>query len=296
MSPTISAVIIALNEEQNLPGLLERLDWTDEVIVVDGGSSDGTVAIARSWGARVLVRSFDNFAAQRNYGLALARGDWILSIDADERPAAGLKEEVRERIATSRLAAFRVPIRSKIFGRRFRFNGTQDDRPVRLVRRGAARWAGGVHEVLQVAGRVGRLRRALEHETIPNLAAFLTKMERYTTLAAAQRIAAGQLPRKWNRWLAPPREVFRRLVWKQGFFDGPQGWAFALLSGVSEWILADKHRRMWDEAQVRNAGCRVRSDVRPRSLACAYPPARPARPAIRAANSAIRNPQSAIPV
>jgi glycosyltransferase involved in cell wall biosynthesis len=244
-APSITAAVITLNEEQMLPGLLASLAWADEIVLVDGGSLDRTVELARAAGCRVAEHPFDTYARQRNRALGLAGGDWILSIDADERPTPRLVDEIRTTIAVSRRAAYRVPIRSRIFGRRMRYSGTQDDRPVRLFRRGQAHWSGDVHEVLQVSGRIGRLNGWLEHETLPNLPAFLAKMRRYTSLEAGQRVRAGRLPRRRDLWLAPAVEVFRRLVWKKGCLDGPEGWAFCLLSGVSQWVLARKHQRMW---------------------------------------------------
>lgn len=249
MSPStsISAAIIAWNEAANLAELLPRLDWVDEIVVVDGGSQDETASVARSYGCRVLVRRFDTFAAQRNFALEQSRGAWVLSIDADERPTPGLAAEVRRRIATDGYAGYRVPIRSTIFGHRVRYGGTQDDLPVRLVRRKLARWDGDVHEVLRVVGRVGRLEGWLEHRTMPDLRSFAGKVDRYTALEAAARVAAGCPPRAAARWVAPLREVFRRLVWKHGILDGPPGWAFCVLSGYSEWVLAERHRRLWRE-------------------------------------------------
>jgi glycosyltransferase involved in cell wall biosynthesis len=194
----------------------------------------------------VAVRRFDNFANQRNVALHLAGGDWVLFVDADERPTRQLAREIRRRTAACREHGFRVPIRSSIFGRRFRFSGTQDDRPVRLVRRNSGRWMGRVHEVLRCRGRVGQMRNWLEHTTLPDLPTFLAKMERYTTLEAEVRVATGRRPTWRDAWLVPSREVYRRLVWKQGWLDGPRGWAFCLLSGWSEWVLADKHLRLWD--------------------------------------------------
>ena len=247
-NPTISAAIITLNEERRLPSLLAALNWADQVVIVDGGSTDDTVAIARRHGCRLAVHPFDSFARQRNRAIEMATGDWLLSIDADERPTKRLAAEIRTRIAQSRHAAFRVPIRSRIFGRPFRHSGTQDDRPIRLFRRGAARWEGEVHERLrlaQSAARVGQLRAWLEHDTLPDLASFLQKMDRYTTLEARQRVASGQSPRWRDRWLSPIVETARRMIWKRGLLDGPEGWAFCLLSGLSQWVLADKHRRWW---------------------------------------------------
>ena len=243
--PTITAAIVALDEERNLGELLPRLDWVDEIVVVDGGSADATAAVARSHGSRVALRRFDTFARQRNHALRLATGEWVLWIDADERPTPRLAAEIRRQTLGTRHAGFRIPIRSSIFGRRFRGSGTQDDCPVRLARRRAARWVGSVHEQLRVPGRVGRLRSWLRHETLPDLHTFLVKMHRYTTLEAEARVEAGRPPRRLDPWILPAGEVLRRLVWKRGLVDGPEGWAFCLLSGLSEWVLADRHRRLW---------------------------------------------------
>jgi len=244
-SPTLTVAVIALNEETHLGQLLPRLSWTDEVIVVDGGSVDRSVEVARSCGANVVERTFDHFANQRNAAMEASRGDWILFIDADERPTPCLITELRVRTTTESFAAYRVPIRSTIFGRRFRFSGTQDDQPLRLMRRGSGRWDGAVHEQFGITGAVGRLTAHLEHFTLPNVAAFRRKMQRYTTLEAEARVARRQPPTLRDAWLRPGLELFRRLIWKQGWLDGPEGWKFCALSGLSEWVLAQKHRELW---------------------------------------------------
>lgn len=248
-APTLTVTIIALNEEKNLPGLLRRIGGVDEMVLVDGGSCDRTVDIARAYGARVASRPFDTFARQQNHALSLASGDWVISLDADERPTAAMLREIRRRISSDHYDAYRVRVRSSIFGRALRFSGTQDDRQVRLVRRGLAAWHGDVHETLESQGRVGQLRHWLDHDPLPDLGTFLAKMNRYTRLAAEARVAQRTPPRRREAWLAPPREIFRRLIWKQGFWDGPQGWAFCLLSGLSQWVLADQHRRLWAQTK-----------------------------------------------
>jgi hypothetical protein len=272
--PTITAAIITLNEERSLPALLARLDWVTEIVVVDGGSTDRTVEIAAGHGCHVVTHPFDTFARQRNRAIDLARGEWVLSIDADERPTPAFVSEARARIRRADCEAFRVPIRSRIFGRPFRYSGTQDDLPIRLFRRGATAWEGDVHEVLRLtvhapatgghkppdnaatprrprdSHRIGRFQAWLEHDTLPNLASFLQKMDRYTALEVRRRVAVGRAPRWPDRWLAPPLEVGRRLIWKKGLLDGPQGWAFCLLSGLSQWMLADKHARWWRQREA----------------------------------------------
>jgi glycosyltransferase involved in cell wall biosynthesis len=249
--PTVSVTIIAQNEERNLPGLLATLTWPDEIIVVDGGSTDATAAIARSFGARVEMRPFDDFCRQQNHALSLAECDWVLSLDADERPTPAMVAEIRRRLPNCRENAFRARIRSTIFGRPLRFSGTQDDRQVRLARRRLARWTGEVHETLETSGPIGQLRNWLDHDPLPDLAVFLTKMHNYTTLAADRRLTQAQPPRFRDPWLNPAREIFRRLIWKQGIFDGPEGWAFCLLSGLSDWVLADTHRKAWAKREER---------------------------------------------
>jgi len=258
--PTVTAAVITLNEEEKLAGLLRQLAWTDEIVVVDGGSHDATVEIARSHGCRVASRPLESFADQRNYARRLATGDWVFSIDADERPTPRLIAEIGRRIRGSKYDGFRVPIRSRIFGRAVRWSGTQDDCPVRLFRRGAGCWAGDVHEVLRVAGRVGRLENHLLHQTTADLQTYLAKMHRYTLLEAKARVAAGRRPAWTDTWIAPAGEVFRRLIYKQGLLDGPAGWAFCLLSGLSQWTLARQHRRLWKRVV---APSRLRLDVSP---------------------------------
>ncbi len=257
--PTLTVAIIAQNEARNLAELLPSFRWADEILVVDGGSRDETVALARRHGCRVIERRFDHFAAQRNCALQHAHGDWVLMIDADERPTERFVRELRRRIGSESAAAYRVPIRSRIFGRAMRYAGTQDDRPIRLVQRDGAHWTGDVHEVCQVVGRVANLAAGLEHCTLPDVSAFFAKMHRYTALAARARVDQGIPPQPWEPWLGPPRELFRRLVWKLGVLDGPAGWAFCALSALSVWVGAREHRRQW---QLCHGGA-VREHVLP---------------------------------
>ncbi len=244
-NPSISVAMIVLDEAPRLRELLPQLTWADEIVLVDGGSHDETVAIGKQHGCRVATRRFDHFAAQRNFALSQCRGDWVLSLDADERPTAAMVDEMRERTRGPQCDAYRVPIRSTIFGRPMRFSGTQNDRPIRLVRRGQAQWTGHVHEQLDVQGNIGQLEHSLQHNTLPDLDAFLSKMHRYTRLEAERRVDEGVAPVRGSTWREPAREVFRRLIWKHGWLDGPHGWAFCLLSGLSAWVVADQHDRLW---------------------------------------------------
>ena len=132
-------------------------------------SRDRTVEIARREADIVVVRDFDDFATQRNTGLEAASGDWLLSVDADERVTPELAIEIRRVIndPAAPYRGYRVPIRSEVLGRRFAFSGTQHDLPVRLFRRDCGRWVGLVHETIDLCGPVGSVSSPPRHRTIP---------------------------------------------------------------------------------------------------------------------------------
>lgn len=237
----VSVALIVLDAEAHLRELLPTLTWAGEIVVViDDRTTDASAAVAEMAGSRVVSRRFDNFAAQRNHAVALATRPWVLSLDADERPTAALLREIAARIRVSADVAFRVPISSRILGHAFRFSGTQDDRPIRIWRRGAARWQGAVHERLVVDGPIGALASPLEHDTLPTRAALREKIERYTDLAAVDSAARRRAIHAWSLPYYAAREFFRRWIWKQGFRDGPAGLEFCLWSAYSEWVLARK--------------------------------------------------------
>jgi glycosyltransferase involved in cell wall biosynthesis len=249
--PRISALVLARDEAANLPGCLASMRWVDElVVVVDGTSRDQTLAIAQSLADVVVLRDFDDFAGQRNAGLDLATGDWIFAIDADERATPELGDEVRRALARPALewgaeeapSGYRVPIESVILGRRFGFSGTQHDRPLRLFRKGAGRWVGTVHETVALSGRVGHLRSALQHCTLPDMQTFLRKLNEYTTLEAIKFEREGRSHRAADLTVRPMWTFLKLYLGKQGFRDGLEGFVFCVLSGLSVAVRHWKHR------------------------------------------------------
>ncbi|GIW87478.1 MAG: glycosyl transferase [Isosphaeraceae bacterium] len=245
--PRISALIIARDAAHDLPGCLDSLTWTDErIVVVDPASSDATEALARRLADQTVVRPFDTFAAQRNAGLARAQGRWVLAVDADERVTPELAQEIQTTIAQSppEIAGYRIPIRSILFGRPFVASGTQLDRPLRLFLRDRGRWVGRVHETVELNGAVGQLRHVIDHRTHETLSVFLSKLDRYTTLEAAELASRGRRPRPFDLTLRPLGTFFRLYLARAGFRDGVEGFLFCSLSAVSTLVRYAKLREL----------------------------------------------------
>ena len=243
----VSVLILAKNEAENLPQCLQTVAWANEVIVVvDRASRDDTREIAQRGADLVALRTFDDFASQRNAALELASGEWVFAIDADERATPELAAEIRRVTGDPRNPhnGFRVPIRSVILGRRFHYSGTQNDRPLRLFRRGAGRWVGAVHETVDLQGTAGLLASALQHRTIPDMRTFLRKINEYTTLEAIKFERERRPYRPAELALRPVWTFLKLYVGKQGFRDGLEGFVFCALSGVSVAVRHWKHREL----------------------------------------------------
>jgi glycosyltransferase involved in cell wall biosynthesis len=250
-TPRISALIVARDEAENLPGCLESLAWADEtIVVIDAASIDQTETLARKLATRVLVRTFDDFAGQRNAALTLAVGDWVFAVDADERATPALASEIRQTVSGPSLhhAGFRIPIRSVVLGRPFNHSGTQHDRPLRLFRRDLGRWVGTVHETVDLRGSSGEMSGYLTHRTIPDIKTFLRKIDHYTSLEALQAHREGRPFRAVDLTVRPAWTFAKLYLGKQGFRDGLEGLAFCALSGLSVAV------RHWKLRELIQAG------------------------------------------
>jgi glycosyltransferase involved in cell wall biosynthesis len=236
---SLSAILIAKDEERDLPGLLESLKGlaTEIVIVVSADTTDRTEELARAAGARVLRRGFDDYARQRQASLDAASGEWCLWIDPDERATPALAAEIRAALqAEPTAAAFDVPFEIVFLGRTLRWGGLGSETHVRLFRRDRARFVGGaLHESLQVDGDLGRLRGKIVHEPYRDVSDYLSKLDRYTTLAAQKRFAAGRRFTPLHH-LILPWELFARAVLKLGALDGFPGLVWAGLSAFHSWL------------------------------------------------------------
>jgi glycosyltransferase involved in cell wall biosynthesis len=239
MTPSLSALLIAKDEERDLPACLESLKGlaTEIVLVVSADTTDRTEELARAAGAKVLRRAFDDYARQRQAGLDAATSDWCLWIDPDERSTPALADEIRAALAGApSVDAFDVPFEVVFLGRTLRWGGLGSESHVRLFRRAKARYVGGaLHESLQVDGEIGRLQGRIVHEPYRDVSDYLSKLDRYTTLAAQKRFDAGRRFTPLHH-LILPWEFFARAVLKLGLLDGYPGLVWAGLSAFHSWL------------------------------------------------------------
>lgn len=247
MTATLSVAIIAKNERRNLPRALRSVaGLADETVVLDGGSTDGTPALARALGAKVHARAFDGFASQKNAALDLCTGDFILVLDADETVPPPLAAAIRGVLADPAAApGYALARRSLFLGRFLRHSGWFPDYTTRLVRRGRARFAPAlVHESLAVDGPVARLppEAHLDHYTTESIAAHLTKMNRYTSLSARDFTSARRRPGLPELALLPPFIFLKTWVLKRGFRDGREGFVLSVLSAFYVFVKYWKFR------------------------------------------------------
>jgi glycosyltransferase involved in cell wall biosynthesis len=230
MPKTLSVVLITLNEAANLPRTLASVSWAQEIVVVDSGSTDATVEIARKAGARVFEEPWKGFAAQKNSAIAHATGEWVLSLDADEEIGPKLAEEMQGLLAGEPgFSAYRIPRLNHFLGLPLRHGGYWPDPKLRLFRKGAARFAERpVHETMESAGPVGQLKSPLIHHCYPTLEDYIEHMNRYSSAGAQMLVDSGRAPRSlpslaWNALLNPAATFVYNYFVRLGFLDGREG-------------------------------------------------------------------------
>jgi glycosyltransferase involved in cell wall biosynthesis len=241
--PSLSLIVITKNEEHCIARCLSSVD-ADEIIVVDSGSVDRTVEIARESGARVIVTSdWPGYGPQKSRALELASSDWVLSLDADEWIEPEFGDRIRRAIDTlDAPAAYQTLRRSRFCGKTLRFGGWASDYVVRLFRRGHARFSDDlVHEGLIVNGPIRRIGVTIEHDSIDSWSDAQDKIDRYSQAAAHQMMARGRRAGPLAAPLHGLAAFLKVYVLRLGFLDGAAGW------GVAEYnrqYAAAKWRRL----------------------------------------------------
>jgi glycosyltransferase involved in cell wall biosynthesis len=243
--PKVSVTVITFNEAANIAAALDSVRWADEIVVVDSESTDDTVAIARRYTDRVIVRPWPGYVAQKNHAALEAASDWIFSLDADERVTPELAGEIRALLQHEPSApGYRVPRATFHLGRWIRSTDWYPDYQLRLYDRRRARWAGRhVHESVQADGVVGRLRHDLQHYAYRDIAHHLRSMDRYTTLAARQMYEDGRRAGWFDIVVHPRLAFFRNYVLRGGFRDGMPG---LIVSAMNAYYVGLKFAKLWE--------------------------------------------------
>jgi glycosyltransferase involved in cell wall biosynthesis len=257
----LSVVIITFNEEANIGRTLESVqplvaDGKGEIIVVDSGSTDRTVGIAKSFGAKVFVEKWRGFAAQKNSAIDKATGDWILSLDADEELSAELSGHLPEGLAAADSGAspkpfphdlngFRFRRRNSFLGRWIRHGGFWPDPKLRLFRRGTGRFEDrAVHEDLKVGGTTWRMNGDLIHHAYPTLSDYIEHMNRYSSLGAGMVVAKGNVRFSFiNIVLRPLFTFIYNYFFRVGFLDGREGLLLHLYHAA---YVSWKYSKAWE--------------------------------------------------
>jgi len=280
----ISVVLITLNEETNLPRTLESVmplvrDERGEIIVVDSGSTDRTLEIARSFGAKVFVEPWKGFASQKNSAMDKAAGDWVLQLDADEPLEPGLAKEIawvlngverwkrdgfpvdndeQSRELRSRglrygfdedLCGFFIPRRNMFLGRWIRHGGFYPDPKLRLVRRGAGKFGEhGAHPTMRVQGATGQFKHALLHHAYPTLRGYIDHMNSYSSSGATIAVAGGHSSFSLINIVVRPLFTFiYNYFIRLGFLDGREGLLLHLYHSV---YVSWKYAKAWELARA----------------------------------------------
>jgi glycosyltransferase involved in cell wall biosynthesis len=247
----LSAVLITRNEARNLPDCLASLGFCDEIVVVDNASTDGTAQLAAKAGARVINKAeFAGFGKQKQAALDAARGDWVLSIDADERVPAALAREIMAVVESGGHAGYTVNRKPYFLGKFLRHGGWYPDRVLRLARRDVAHFSSdAIHEQLVVKGSVGALNNDMVHLSYRTIDDVLTKQRRYALLSAQVRRARGV---RGGLGAALSRGLFaflKHYVLQAGLLDGGHGLVAAIAkSQEAFWRYLSAG---WDEPDER---------------------------------------------
>jgi glycosyltransferase involved in cell wall biosynthesis len=249
--PGLTGIIPSLNEEQNLEACIESFrEICDEIIVVDSGSTDRTLEIARRYTDRIYVRPWADYRTFLKFAMPRARHRWLLIVDCDERLTPSLRKEVRDRVDREGAGAvgFRMKRTSHFLGRRIRYSGWQNDFVYRFFQKGR----GGprdreVHPGIVIDGPIEALDGLLLHFPYPTFEDYFSKFNRYTSAAARDRLRAGKRASWSDRFLSPPARFLRTYFLRLGFLDGYPGFVLSVLGAF--YVFA-RYTKMW---QMQNA-------------------------------------------
>ncbi len=249
----ISVVIITKNEEDLIRISLESVKWADEIIVIDNGSTDKTVEIAKSYTDKVFIVNEEGFNARRVKGMEEAKGDWVLYVDADERVLKPLQEEIRELVQSNNYSAYALSRRNIIFGKEQKYNAFWPDWVIRLIKKDDfIDWVGEVHEYVTFKGKLGYSKNSLLHLTHRGLDQIVIKSLEWSKIDAKLRMNADH-PKMtgWRFVRLLITETFNQGIKRGGFLNGTISTMDSILQTFS---LLMTYIRLWEIQQPKTLG------------------------------------------
>ena len=226
----LTVAIIAMNAETQIGACLASVAFADEIVVVDSGSTDATVEVARRHGARVEQKEWMGFGRQKQHAVALARHDWVLCLDVDERVTERLGRSIHAAVGGGRYHAWRMARRNRFLGRWLGHGEGYPDWSVRLFHRAHAGWSNDeVHEAVLTTTDVGRLDGDLLHESAEDVATYVSKQNRYTSLHAQALFRQGVRASYWRLVTSPVARFVKFYLLRLGFLDGGPGFAHIVI-------------------------------------------------------------------
>jgi glycosyltransferase involved in cell wall biosynthesis len=252
----LSVILITQDESTDIRACLESVHWADEIVVVDGGSRDDTIAICREYTDKVYVsENWPGFGPQKNHALSYATGEWVLSLDADERVSSALRHEIEQAMAAGHFDAYEIPRLSTYCGRTLRHGGWWPDHVLRLFKRGQGSFSNRrVHEKVIVTGPYGQLQEPLIHETFASLEEVIDKINRYSSEGARLLHEQGKRGGLGTAIGHSLWAFIRTYFLKAGLLDGREGLMLAISNAEGTYYrylkLAYLLKRQADRPQV----------------------------------------------
>ena len=247
----LTVTVITHNEADHIGAALDSVAWADERIVIDSGSKDGTVEIARAKATKVIVREWPGYSAQKNFAADQASNDWVLSMDADERVTPGLAEEIRHLLSREPDArGYRIKRVSHYLGEWIRTTDWSHDYQLRLYDRRAGRWNGlRIHESFRLAeGKPAQLHGEMEHYAYRDISHHLQKIDAYTTLIVDQWVEEGRRTTPVQVAIHPFLAFLRNYILRRGFLQGTTG---IVISALNSYYVFLKFAKLWERQRTR---------------------------------------------
>ena len=247
----LAAVVVALNEEEKIGDCLESISFVDDIVVVDSGSTDRTLEICHAHGARVFHNEWKGYIEQKNFALSLVESDWVLSVDADERVSARLREEIIAELKNPQADGYYIPRLAYYVNRWIYHCGWFPDRKLRLFRREVGRWTGeNPHDKVMVStGRTARMAGIIFHLSFEDIAAHVRTLNDFSTIGARERLKKGKDSGPAHIIFRPLFTFLKMYLFRRGFQDGLPGF---IVSALSAFHVFSKYWKITEMKKKQN--------------------------------------------